>query len=498
MIDIVLQVLPQVFTLEVMGYLLMGLAIGNIFSAIPGLQGILAVALILPFTYFMTPISAIAVLLGMYKGTMFGGAVTAIVFGIPGDSQNAATVLDGYPMCKQGYAKKAMGGALYGSVLGNCFADIMVIVTLIPISLFALMFGPRELTGVMFLAIASIVLLFGGSAKRGLLGVAIGGFIATMGKDSLTAIPRLNFGMSSMMDGIDLVAFVSGLFAFSELLIQFGVGVHLSRVAKQEGAEVDMMRESKPDDKFTFKDLLSVWREFGIGCAVGSALGVLPGPGATMASFTSYGLSGRLKKNKGKMGTGILGGVVAAETASSTTVGPTLIPLLTFGIPSSGIAALFGAALMLQGVTPGPGLFTDHMDLIAAIFIIMIVGTWMNWAMSKWLVIPLFAKIALVERRFLCAVLLPMMALGIYSINLSGFDVFVMVAAGVLGVLLRFLQIPIAPVAVAFIITPLLEMQFKRSIILAQGDWTYFFSSPLSLSLCGIFLGFLIFAWKTR
>jgi putative tricarboxylic transport membrane protein len=478
-----------------MGLLVLGTVIGNTFAAIPGLSGTLAVALILPFTFYLPTIPAMALLLGAYKGAMFGGAVTAVAFGVPGDSPAAATVLDGYPLCKKGFPNKALDAALYGSIFGNFFADLLVIFTVIPISLFALMFGPRELTALMILAMSSLVLLFGGSVKHGILGAVLGAFIATIGSDPLTAIPRLTFGLRPLMDGVPLVPFVSGLFAFSELLIQFGQGVYESHSKK---VAVNMLRKRSPDDKTSFRELLSCWREALTACVIGSILGALPGPGATMAAFSSYGMAGRMEKNKGKMGTGHVAGVVAAETADSATVGPTLIPLLTFGVPGSTIAALFGAALMLQGITPGPGLFTDHMDLIAAIFVLTILGTALNLIVGKLIIIPVFSRLAMIEKRALVAALLPMMAIGIYAINLKGYDVLIMFLAGMLGLLLRRIRIPLAPVAVAVIVVPILELQFKRAATLAMGDWMYYVGSPLSLILYGVLLVLAIYAWKTR
>jgi putative tricarboxylic transport membrane protein len=334
----------------------------------------------------------------------------------------------------------------------------------------------------MILALMSLALLMGGSVRKGLFATMLGCFLATIGTDPITSIPRLNFGTMALRDGLPLVPVITGLFAFSELLIQFGQGVKDS-IGKKELQS--LMKKSSPDDHLSFREFLSCWREMLVGSIIGAALGALPGPGATMSAFTSYGIAGKWEKNKGRMGTGIVEGVAAAESADSATVGPTLIPLLTFGIPGSGTAALFGAALILQGMTPGPGLFTDHMNLIYALFVLMITGTAMNLFISKITIIPVFSRLALIERRLLVAILAPMMAVGIYSINLRPFDVLVMFLAGILGLVLRRIKIAIAPVAVAMIVVPILETQFRRALILSQGDLTYFVQSPIA---CGFFL----------
>jgi putative tricarboxylic transport membrane protein len=401
-------------------------------------------------------------------------------------------------MCQQGKPYKALNTALYSSITGNFFADIVVLVSLVPLSLFSLKFGPRELTALMLVAMVSLMLLLGSSVSKGLLGVMIGGFFATFGFDPVTSIPRMTFRTSFLLDGIPLVPFVVGIFAFSELLIQFGNGVRQSRSQSSAFAVSDMIRKRAPDDKLSFKEYISCWREMLVGSVLGAILGAIPGPGATMAAFSSYGVAGRMKKNKGRMGTGIIEGVAAAEAGNSATVGPTLIPLLTFGVPGSGIAALFGAALILQGLTPGPGLFTDHMDLMAAVLVLMIMGTFVNLLVSKALIIPVFSRLAMIESRLLVAWLTPLMLIGIYAIDLRVFNVVVLFGAGVLGLLLRRIKVPLAPVAVAMMVAPMLEVHFRRTLILARGSMAYWVGSPLSMVLYLIVFALMIYAWRTR
>ena len=473
----------NVFNLETLLYLALGVFIGGAFAAIPGLTGTLALSLILPFTFFLTVVPALALLLGTYKGCMFGGSVSAVTFGVPGDASAAPTAFDGFPLCRQGKPNKALSIALFASITGNFAADLVLIFTLVPVSYIALKFGPRELCALMVLALISLALLFGGSVRKGLFATMLGCFLATIGSDPITSIPRMTFGFMALRDGLPLVPVITGMFAFSELLIQYGQGVKSSLENKAQ--QFDRATHRSPDDRLSFREYLSCWREMLVGSIIGICLGALPGPGATMSAFTSYGVAGRWKKNKGRMGTGIIEGVAAGESANSATVGPTLIPLLTFGIPGSGNAALFGAALMLHGITAGPGLFTDYMDIIYAIFILMIAGTAMNLLISKFTIIPIFSRLASVERRMLMALLAPMMAIGIYSINLRAFDVLVMFLSGVLGLLLRKVNITIAPVAVALIVMPIFEMQFRRCLILSHGDFMYFFQSTIA---CGLLL----------
>lgn len=495
--ELIPEVLASLLTVQNLALLILGVFIGASFGAIPGLSGILAVGLLLPFTFFMPIVPSLALLLGTYKGAMFGGSVSAISFGVPGDSPAAATVLDGWPLSRKGLPHKALDTALISSIIGNFFADIVVLLTLVPISMLALKFGPRELAALMIVALGSLVLLLGGSVKKGLLGIMIGVFIATVGFDPVTSIPRLTFGTSTLMDGIPLVPFVVGLFAFSELLLQYGLGVRRGKEAGDTSVS-DMIRKRAPNDRWSFREQLSCWREGLIGCSIGAFLGSLPGPGATMSAFSSYGIASRLKRNRGKMGTGVIEGVVAAESANSSTVGPTLIPLLTFGIPGSGIAALFAGAFLLQGLTPGPGLFTDHLDLIVAVMLLMVAGTFINLGVGKAIIIPVFSRLALIEPRMLVAWLTPIMAVGIYAVNLRHFDVLVMFAAGLLGLLLRRVRIPLAPVAVAMMVAPLFEVHFRRALILGKGSVTYWFASPISLVLYLVAILLVVYAWRTK
>jgi len=280
---------------------------------------------------------------------------------------------------------------------------------------------------------------------------------------------------------------VVGLFALSEMLIQFSE----SLAARGKGWQLEttedlrqLIRDPSPSDRFSVRDwFTTTWRETLLGSGVGIFLGALPGPGGTMSAFTAYALAGRLSKNRGRMGTGIPEGVAAPEAADSATVGPSLIPLFAFGIPGSATAGLFMGAFMLQGIAPGPGLFTDYMDIMLAIFMIMLAGTVANLVISKVVMIPVFARLGLIDARILIPVLMPLMILGMYAIDNRPFDVLIMVGAGLLGLLLQRLEISLAPTVVAYIIGPMLEKHFRRGLILSGGSVTYWFASPIALGL---------------
>jgi len=475
------------FTVENLVCVVIGVGVGVAFGALPGVTGFGAIALALPFTFFMDTVPAMALLLGIYKGGMFGGAISAVTFAVPGDPSSAATVFDGYQLARAGKPYTALNTALYSSVAGNLLADLVVIFTFVPMGILALQFGPRELFALMFVCLMTLIIFMEGKILKAFLGTMIGFFLATIGPDPIMNEPRLSFGLTELEAGIGLTPFVVGLFAFSEMLLQFGASLAASRQAAERTAAGELqrlIRTPAKDDRFSLKDwLVTTWRETLLGSAIGICLGALPGPGGTMSAFSAYALAGRMRRNQGRMGTGIPEGIAAPEAADSATVGPTLIPLFAFGIPGSATAALFMGAFMLHGIAPGPGLFTDYTDIMLAVFMIMIAGTLGNLVISKAVMIPVFARLGLINTRILVPVLMPFMVIGMYAIDSRPFDVVIMVAAGLLGVVLQRLDVPLAPTVVAYIIGPMLEKHFRRSLILGGSSLTYWFASPIALGL---------------
>ncbi len=464
----------------------LGVVVGVSFAAIPGLTGPVAISLLLPFTYFLSPVAAMGLLLGAYKGTMFGGSISAITFGIPGDTPATATVLDGFPLAaKQRKPYVALHTALYSSAAGNLVADLVVIFTFVPLGVVALKFGPRELFALMCLAMTTLLVFSEGGIYKALVGVMIGFFLATIGTDPIINIPRLTFGIRELEAGIPLVPFAVGLFAFTEMLAQYRAC--FSKRTQTGVPDADnigsMIRRRSPEDRLTVREWLTYWREMLIGFGIGISLGALPGPGGTMSAFTSYALGGSLSKNEGKYGIGVPEGVASAEAGNSATVGPTLIPLFAFGIPGSGTAGIFMGAFMMQGITPGPALFTDHVEVMLAVFMMMLVGTLFNLVISKLFLIPVFARLGSVNPRILVPVLVPMMVIGMYAISIRPFDIVVLVGAGLLGLAMRRFKIPLAPTIVAFMIGPMFEKHLKRGLILSGGNLSYWFTSPIALGL---------------
>jgi len=477
-----------------------GILVGVTFGAIPGLSGLMAVALLLPFTFFLSPLASMALLLGAYKGCLFGGSISAVTFGVPGDAPATATVLDGYPLTKKGMPHKALTTALYSSIAGNFIADFAVIFTFVPLGMVALKFGSRELFAVMLVALTVVIMFSTTNFLKGIISASIGFFVASIGLDPIMGIPRLTFGIIQLQGGIALAPFILGLFAFSEFFFQFSQ-VFSQRLEDEESAKSrksmgelvkQALKHHSLEDRLPVKEWLTCcWREVLIGSGLGIALGALPGPGATMSAFTTHATASRLAKNRGRFGTGAPEGVAAAESGNSATCGPTLIPLFLFGIPGSATAGLFLGAFLLQGISPGPGLLRDHMPLMLAIFMVMLVGSGFNLVISKWLMLPIFARLGLVSSKVMIPVLIPLMIVGIYSLRLSEFDVLVMAGAGLLGVAMRRFQVPIVPCAIAYMIGALVEAHFRRGLIIADSPM-YWFSSPIAL---GFYIAAIVVAW---
>lgn len=467
-----------------------GVAMGIVIGAVPGLTGTMGLALALPFTLFMPTTAALGLLLGVYKGGMFGGAISAIAFGVPGTPSSAPTVYDGYALTKQGKPRKALEGAHYAGVTSDLLSDVVLIVTFAPLATLALRFGPREMTALLTIALALLAVFAGKSVGKAFIALGIGMILGAVGPDPIGGVARMHFGVFELRGGIGLVPLLVGLFAMSELMIQSRDMVRARRKRKEEGNtdELDVRSvfgAKDPDDHFTFKEYKSGWRETLMGSAFGTFVGAIPGPGAVLAAFASYGFAGRLKHNQKTWGKGNVRGVMAAESADSATAGATLIPLFGLGIPGSAMAAVFAVALMVQGVNPGPTMLRQQGGLIYAFFLLLMVGSVAMLVVGHY-AIPLYGKVAKVRSEYLVPLLTLISVLGVYAIEVSRFAVIVMVASGVLGMVLRLNDVPLGAVIVAYIVSPLFEASVRRGMLIGQDSIAYFFSTPLAQGLYGV------------
>ena len=468
-----------VFALDTVLFIMLGVAIGISVGAIPGLGHSLPIALVLPFSYVLPIHQIMGLLIGTYKGGTYGGSITAIAFGTPGTSGAAATVADGLALTRNGQGKKALQMGLYASVLGGIFGALVLMFLVVPIGKMAPRFGPSELTALYFLALSLVVVLSADNPGKGILSAGIGFFLAIIGRDVITGALRFTFGVRYMQSGFPLVPLLMGFFAFPEIIKQ----IHkvITKRNNKDAVDDDALAVKKKEEGLGFKEFFKSWRGLGIGSVLGTFLGALPGPGATLASYTSYSVTSQFTKDE-KYGKGSLEGVAAAESANNATCGATFIPLLTFGIPGSSIAALLMAALIMEGIPIGPRVVVDHTETVYILFLLMLVANPFNLLIGH-LLIPVFTKLTKIPPGILWPIIGVFLMIGTYAYSSRPFDIIICIVAGLLGYFYKWYKLPDGPLVLAFLVTPLFEASFRQAITISRGSFLYFFSSPISLTI---------------
>jgi len=475
--DILIEILGNLLQWQVWAYVTAGVLLGLTLGAIPGLTGGMGIGIVLPFTMYMPTVHALALLIGIYKSSMFGGSISAICFGTPGTPAASADVADGYALTKVGKSKKAIHVALYSSVIADTLSDIVLISIVVPLAKLALLFGPRELLSLMILALVTIIMFVRQSPLKGIAALMIGFLIGTIGADPMAVVRRFTFGFRILASGVDLIPFVLGIFALSEIFVQ--TALLLKNKAKQHAAVHKGFELSK--ENLTFKELLTCWKEIIIGFVIGTILGALPGPGSTLAAYTSHATAARISKNGENFGKGAIEGLSAAEAGNSATSGATFIPLFAFGIPGSAMAGLFMGAFMLQGITPGPTMFIEHAPIMYTIFGVLIIANFFNLIVGRLLSQP-YAHLASAPPSILVPFLLLLASLGVYAYHTSTFDVVLVVVIGLIGYIMRVYDYPLAPALIGFILAPMIEKHFRRMMTVSTNP-LYFFESPIAVGL---------------
>lgn len=481
-----LDALPDALSLAldptVLMYVALGILLGITLGAIPGLSGDMAIALLLPTVFYLEPASALGLLIGIYKGGMFGGSIAGISFGVPGTPGAAATTIDGYQAKLKGKPNRALHTALYSSVAGDTGSDLILIFIALPLAAIALKFGPVEFFALYAFSLLLISALTSGQLAKGFAACALGILLSMIGRDPIGGSLRMTFGIPGLAGGLSLIPVLVGIFAVSELVIQVSkTWAEKSRtIVDKAKANSSMFSEyDAKSDKLTFKEFLKLWKSTAIGTGTGTLIGALPGAGSSLAAFISYGLAQRFSRQPQEFGKGSMEGVASAEAGNSATSGSTLIPLFAFGIPGSATAALFGAAFILMGMTPGPNLVHDHTDVIYALFIILIYANLVNLVLGK-VLLPYYSKMSMVQPRILLPIVFCLAIFGTYAASNSVIDVWVLLGAGLLGVVLRLYGFPLAPLILGFIVGPGAERALRQSLLIG-GEWSYLFSSPIAI-----------------
>jgi putative tricarboxylic transport membrane protein len=446
-----------------------GILLGTIIGVLPGLGGANGVAILLPLTFTMPPTSAIILLTCLYWGALFGGAITSVLFNIPGEPWSVATTFDGYPMAQQGQSGQALTAAFTSSFVGAFFSIILITLFAPLLAEFALKFGPPEFFAIQFLTCSSFVGLGGGNPLKSLVSILIGFILATVGLDIVTGQLRLTFGFIDLMKGFDFIVAVIGLFGIGEIFLSVEEGL------KFEGAKAGMNMRVVLD---TWKVLPRFYRTFVRSAIIGFWMGFKPG-GATPASFMSYAFAKRFSKNPEKFGTGEIEGVVAPETAAHAAGVAAMLPMITLGIPGSPTAAVMLGGLIIWGLQPGPMLFVDNPDfvwgLIASMYTGNVIGVVMVLAF-----VPFFAAILRVPFAILTPLIVVVCAIGAYAVHNSMIDIWYMLIFGVVGYVFKKLDYPLAPLVLALVLGDLAENALRQSLIMSQGSLAIFFTQPIS------------------
>jgi putative tricarboxylic transport membrane protein len=446
-----------------------GIILGTIIGVLPGLGGANGVAILLPLTFSMPPTSAIILLTSLYWGALFGGAITSILFNIPGEPWSVATTLDGYPLARQGKGGQALTAAFTSSFVGAAFAIVLVSFFAQPLAELALKFGPPEFFAIQLLTFSSFIGLGGGSPVKSFVSIVIGFILAAVGLDTITGRLRLTFGSIELMRGFSFIVAVIGLFGVGEILLTVEEGLEFRGVTPR-------VRFREMVD--TWRELLGYWKTFLRGSLIGFWMGFKPG-GATPASFMSYGFARRFSRHPEKFGTGVLEGVVAPETAAHAAGVAAMLPMITLGIPGSPTAAVMLGGLLIWGLQPGPMLFVEKPEFVWGLIASMYTGNIIGVLMVLFFV-PAFAAILRIPFAILTPLIVFVCAIGAYAVNNSMLDVWYMLAFGVVGYVFKKLDYPLAPLVLALVLGDLAEAALRQSLIMSQGSLLIFFQSPIA------------------
>jgi putative tricarboxylic transport membrane protein len=463
-----------------------GVVLGIIIGVLPGLGGANGVAILLPLTFSMAQqpggtTSAIILLSCIYWGALFGGAITSILFNIPGEPWSVATTFDGYPLAQKGRAGSALTAAFTSSFFGALVAVIMITFLSPVVAKFALEFGPPEFFAVYLLTFCAFVGMSAGNAFKTISSMMIGFALAAVGLDSVTGTLRLTFGFTVLLKGFDFLIAVIGLFGIGEILETLEEGLAFKGAQAKINAKVVLE---------TWKELPRYWATSLRSAAVGCFMGIVPG-GATPASFMSYGLAQRLSKQGASFGTGVVEGVVAPETAAHAAGTSALLPMITLGVPGSPTAAVLLGGLLIWGLQPGPLLFVEKPDFVWGLIASMYLGN-IAGLIVVLTCVPLFAAILRIPFSIIAPVIIVICAIGAYTVHNSMFDVYMMLVFGVIGYAFKKLGYPLAPLVLALVLGDRAEENFRNAIKGSQGDLMVFFSNGLVGGLTALALLLLI------
>jgi putative tricarboxylic transport membrane protein len=452
-------------------FCLVGAVCGTLIGVLPGLGPVATISLLLPATFALDPIAAIIMLSGIYYGAQYGGSTTAILVNIPGESTSVVTAIDGYKMAQQGRAGEALAIAAIGSFIAGCIGTLVIAVAGPPLALMTQKFASPDYFSLMVLGLVSAVVLANSSVFRAISMIVLGLLLGMVGMDINTGEARMTFGLVELSDGINFVALVMGLFGVAEV------------IANLEDVSIRIVNHSHIGSIWpTFTVLKGAWGAVMRGTLVGTIFGILPGGGATIASFSAYALEKRIARDPSRFGNGAIEGVAAPESANNAAAQTSFVPLLTMGIPTSATMALMVGALTLHGIAPGPMIISRQPDLFWGLIASMFLGNAMLVIINLPM-IGIWVRLLAVPYRVLFLAIVVICTIGVFSVNNSSFDVYMTIGFTLLGYILRKLDAEPAPLLMGFVLGPMLEENFRRSLITSHGDAMIFLRRPISLTL---------------
>ena len=462
-----------IFTPVNFSVLVIGLVVGMLIAVLPGLTLVMGVVLALPFTYKMGVGPALILLTAMYVAGTYGGAITAILFRIPGEPMDVPLLWDGYEMTRQGFASLALGWALVAALVAGLISSVVMVALTQPIAVIALKLSTPEFFAVVFFGLASVVTLSGASLVNSLISLCLGLLIATVGVDSIYGAERFAFGLPFLQDSIEFLLVMVGAYGIGEVLTRMSVGFTGGPAPGIEG---------KPRFVTSFPKLVDVLRmkaTFARGTIAGILVGIVPGAGATVSSFVAYGIEHQYGRNGKLLGTGAPEGIVAAKSAATASVGGAFVPLLAMGIPGSGATAIILAAFLLHGIQPGPQVFATSPHLVNLIFATVFAATIGKCILGYFAIKPL-CKVLEAPEAIISAFVVVFCFVGAFAQRNSLPDLYVMSAFGLLGFLFERYKFPLAPLVLGTILGPIAESNFMTTMLSFNNDWTVFFTRPIS------------------
>jgi putative tricarboxylic transport membrane protein len=456
---------------DVLVYAFVGCLVGTLVGVLPGVGPLAGISLLLPVTFGLNATSAIVLLAGIYYGAMYGGSTTSILMRIPGEAASVMTCIDGYAMTQKGRGGAALAIAAVGSFVAGTLSVVALMLLAPPLAEFALRFGPPENFALLVLGLLVLAYMTSGPITRSLTMAALGLLLGMVGMDTMTGLFRFEYGLSELGDGIGIVPVAVGLFGISEILISAG------RTTKVD-VRAPRLRELLPDRQEWRRSAAPIGR----GTVLGFLIGIIPGPGHIISSFVSYSIERRLSKTPERFGHGAIEGVAGPESANNSATSGALVPMLALGLPSGAVPAIMMAAMMIHGIAPGPLLIQEQPAMFWGVIASMYVGNAVLLILNLPMV-GIFVNILRIPYSYLYPSILAFATLGVYAVNNSVVDVWIMAGAGVVGYILRKLDYEIAPIILGLVLAPMLELSFRQSLAMSAGSYSIFFTHPIAATM---------------